>query len=1380
MPNNQVTQESVLALRQFTGSVLKDSKLRGFLVRHGGDLNAAASALLLETATRPSAAHVVDNSTQQLQPTTDSLSKPEALTSTAPTPDSYHQNHSSSVAPVPTKPSSSRAEIRRLAWSRFFKEHYRHALENVGSDTNRINKFIAELWRNLGSEKRKQYTHLAASSVTSPDTRSRTSSATPAAAATNSPELPSRSPAKNTPLRAPSTSASGQASGKNSTAVNRHESSQSDIKIPGLEERSTELSHHDTREVPLAQQQPQLVCRDETVSPALSHQQSCAHHCHQEKSKVKMAPEVSLEVEERGNDTLPTDEDDVEWPKKIDSRLCVGTILAFGKNRLTASEELTLDCPVIKVPKRAGKVRSKDAMSHASHPKVVRFYKDGRELGRLSQDVGNPLAPALQSGYVFATCKVVSAPPVLRTFSEVVLEVTIFLRKEAFQRFANGRDVEAGLQEDDEGNSCSNKSQGVDQECMNVVHMISSLGLCEPPVEGGEIDAPPSERSAGGEPGSISEQDTESYYRSVDAIDEAEAKDFVPSKYLTCTLREYQKVGVKWMIAREKHGNLAQLSDPTSMDVVFNPLWRKKRFPDGNMFFMNTTTGQLSLTPPAGSKGGPYGGILADEMGLGKTVQCIACIVHDMGDQVVHSRSFNNGHVTNRTTQDSIKQDKEIPSDPTGDCSQAQHTPHQKEKDVVNGDSEVVTDETLSPHASADHEELSQTHKRRRVSRSHSSRPGKRKRYAEFKKSPDGDEQSSQEDNKEKDADWVEAISDDNGGKDSLSSKHNDSAAITDSDNNDFVEATSKGSRRHKKNEQSALQLLMSKANTRNSGKGGSLIVCPTSLVTQWMNELSLHVAPNFLRAVTHYGQSRGEAQSISLEHADVVVTTYGILASEIPEKCEEGEEQSSRKGGPIFQLHWRRIILDEAHTIKGRVTRWAKACYMIDADKRWCVTGTVIHNHINDVFSLLHFLRLQPWSSWAFWNRGIVNNLESKDAGSQKAAMSLVRDIISSVTLRRKKSTKDSEGKAIVQLTKKDVEIVSLTPSEEERDFYASLHKESKRRFDTFVAQGKALANYASVLELLLRLRQACDHPYLVTAAAPSKDSALLKDRDKIYKKFVNSGSSQGFVENILKEAEAGMLSRECPLCLDIIDDAVAPQECGHPACRSCLMTAVRRSQKCPVCRVPIRFTSITTLPRQTRFSVDLKTKWRSSAKIDALLKEVQERHSTRVAQGKAIGKTVIFSQFTSMLDLVDMALGKENFCTMRIDGSVAQPKRASILKCFEDEDELEPGTANILLVSLRAGGVGLNLVSANHAILLDIHWNPQVDAQAQDRIHRHGQTRDVLIRRYIIKDSVEEKLLQVQARKQDIADGALGAPTDEDRKQARLSELKLLFSGS
>lgn len=1067
-------------------------------------------------------------------------------------------------------------------------------------------------------------------------------------------------------------------------------------------------------------------------------------------------------------------------------------MLTSGKNLLSVNEELVLSAPPLRPHVQKGR--------KFQPARVVRFEKAGRDLGRLESSIGQVLSPAMQSGFVIASCRVVSAPKVVRMFSEVFLDLSLFLTQEAFS--ADTKQVEAGLEE-------KNGGEGVDAGRLNVVHMLTVLRLCAPPQKPA-VDFPVrgQDEEDAADPGTVTEESAEAYYKTVNAIDGSDANAFKPPRHIACTLREYQRAGVGWMVAREKHGSLAQLKDPESVDIMIDPLWKKKVFPDGGVFFLNPTTGVLSIDAPVGNSGGPYGGILADEMGLGKTVQCIACIVHDQ-EELLNARE----HQTNGKILPSLSKPEVIVSDelespdvmvasPTRDASNLKERDHSlspepdacmSNSNYVDSDAETVEEKTLDVKKHDESNALVENGKKMALKTPPPQRRCRKRRLHQqnHPRSPNfgsEEEEEEEEDTKDDgdDDDWSHE-------KDEASCdgvEESDQGSDDDYFENPVKEKKSLNPKKKQKvatrgsqgKRASVTSLLMKKARGRSSSNGGTLIVCPTSLVTQWMNELSLHVTPNFLRITTHYGTSRRDAYSISLQTSDVVVTSYGVLASEYSTDSDKGgKDRPNSANGPIFQLKWRRVILDEAHTIKSRTTRWARAAYHITAERRWCITGTVIHNHVNDVFSLLHFLQVTPWSSWAFWNRGIVANLESKELDLQKTAMSLIRDIISSVTLRRKKTTKDSDGKCIVSLTKKNVEIVSLTPSPEEQDFYSALLKRSQTQFDAFLAQGKVLNNYASILELILRLRQACDHPYLVFAAAPSKDSVVMKDKDKLYKQFLEAGSSSQYVEKVLNDASSGELgkSKECSLCLDIIDDPVAPRECGHPGCRSCLMEAVKRTKKCPVCRVAISPDSIITLPRSSRFSVDLKKKWRSSAKIDALLKEMKERQALRELNGgEAIGKTIIFSQFTSMLDLVGVALEREKFKMLRIDGSVPQAKRAVILQQFHTEDELSTSAANILLVSLRAGGVGLNLVAASHAILLDIHWNPQVDAQAQDRVHRHGQTRDVFIKRYIVKGSIEEKLLRIQGLKQDIADGALGVASEDDKKQARISELKLLFS--
>jgi DNA repair protein RAD5 len=127
-----------------------------------------------------------------------------------------------------------------------------------------------------------------------------------------------------------------------------------------------------------------------------------------------------------------------------------------------------------------------------------------------------------------------------------------------------------------------------------------------------------------------------------------------------------------------------------------------------------------------------------------------------------------------------------------------------------------------------------------------------------------------------------------------------------------------------------------------------------------------------------------------------------------------------------------------------------------------------------------------------------------------------------------------------------------------------------------------------------------------------------------------------------------------------------------------------------------------------------------------------------------------------------------------------------------IDDEDERQlrkgPSTAKapeprptVLLISLRAGGVGLNLTTASNVFLMDPWWSFAIEAQAIDRVHRMGQMRDVQVTRFVVKDSIEGRMLRIQERKMNIA-GSLGLRVggdepEEDKKKDRIAELKLLF---
>ncbi|OBA24158.1 hypothetical protein METBIDRAFT_21500, partial [Metschnikowia bicuspidata var. bicuspidata NRRL YB-4993] len=178
---------------------------------------------------------------------------------------------------------------------------------------------------------------------------------------------------------------------------------------------------------------------------------------------------------------------------------------------------------------------------------------------------------------------------------------------------------------------------------------------------------------------------------------------------------------------------------------------------------------------------------------------------------------------------------------------------------------------------------------------------------------------------------------------------------------------------------------------------------------------------------------------------------------------------------------------------------------------------------------------------------------------------------------------------------------------------------------------------------------------------------------------------------------------------------------------------------------------------------------------KIQALVAHLRELKEQSPGE-----QVVVFSQFSTFLDLIENELkglgsdGDLDFVVHKFDGRLNMVDREKVLRKFTAQNKAD-GRISVLLLSLKTGGVGLNLTVAKRAFMMDPWWSPSIEDQAIDRVHRIGQDQNVKVVRFIVKNSIETKMLRIQERKRMMGEAV--EVEEEERRKQRIEEIKLLF---
>ena len=585
----------------------------------------------------------------------------------------------------------------------------------------------------------------------------------------------------------------------------------------------------------------------------------------------------------------------------------------------------------------------------------------------------------------------------------------------------------------------------------------------------------------------------------------------------------------------------------------------------------------------------------------------------------------------------------------------------------------------------------------------------------------------------------------------------------------------------------------------------GTLVVAPLALIKQWEAEISDRVASSHkLRVCVHHGPQRTKRFE-DLRKYDVVITTYQILVS------EHGSSADTENGLQVgcFGIHWYRVILDEAHTIKNRNAKATQACYALRAEYRWCLTGTPMQNNLDELQSLIRFLRIKPYNELSVWRDQITRPMTNGRGG---VAMKRLQFYLRAFMKRRTKDILKAEGalnsggKANIggkpnngfKITERRIEKVVATFTEKERKFYEHLEQRTDRSLEQMMGGHKL--NYASALVLLLRLRQACNHPELVGGSMADDRDALTTGQNN----GLQSPRNSKFVDKDLDDVAdlLGGLSvqtKQCDVCqLELTKEEVRANAIRCSNCESDLVafkdekklpnrhkgrngTSVKAKSEVSTIKRSIRRivkdsdeegeddkgdgewvvtgvqrrtpklgkaggsddenaegggewlvsddsdtggeASVQVLGSHRKNAIHLEDTNDESESLSAVTEEEEEGDSSsdeRAAASMVTStkiqyllkilrkesrshKFIVFSQFTSMLNLIEPFLKKEGLVYTRYDGSMRNDHREASLERLRNEKR-----TRILLCSLKCGSLGLNLTAASRVVILEPFWNP------------------------------------------------------------------------
>ncbi|TLS27138.1 hypothetical protein PpBr36_04611 [Pyricularia pennisetigena] len=633
----------------------------------------------------------------------------------------------------------------------------------------------------------------------------------------------------------------------------------------------------------------------------------------------------------------------------------------------------------------------------------------------------------------------------------------------------------------------------------------------------------------------------------------------------------------------------------------------------------------------------------------------------------------------------------------------------------------------------------------------------------------------------------------------------------------------------------------------QNQGDGPTLIVAPAAAIEQWKSELKRHCT--FATRIWQYSDKNANQDPETLKEEKVVIASYQAIAQAFPSDealrriggmklgLDEWRDQLTGEMGDAFLVDWHRVVLDEAHAIKNHLSRTSKACVHLRSKHRWALTGTPIHNSIEELYPYMRFLKVE----WAADMHEFKKKF-GRTPGDDESEKARLAAVVPSLMIRRR--VHDTfMGQPILRIPPTHpVKTISVELSTEENLIYRRLEARFRDNLNSHIKEGVNTKKMRTYFTYLTRLRQCTSHPFLLETSLRRdfelEDIVWLRQQlaevggqtplrthiskwinDEEARRLEKDNNGDGGMDfgttDLGKSAFGGLFEMDeqlerieaektaedhiCRSCTELAQDSQITEPCGHSFCMDCIEPVVHNAEisnqepKCPHCSTVVKRYKRMPKPVSRNKGYDEDTDAEAVEQPDESVRAPGKRKKkARTKKGPEPGDDAQGLQprspdITKFLELCDRTPDKP--VTPSAKTTAIKMQVLEWLHKYPDDKIISeirassfalllPLTLRVVIASTRCGGQALNLTAANRVILVDLWWNTAVERQAFGRVHRIGQTKDTYYVKIVTRKTIDERLLDMQGEK----DARISETLQDGERKAKpltYADIRYLIAG-